>query len=209
VIDGLLGWLTALPAGAIYVVVALLAAVENIFPPVPADTAVAIGAFISGSGRVWAPAIFLLTWVANVAGAAGMYFAARRLGRRFKDAGVGRRLLNPDSLARIQALYASYGTWGIFLSRFIPAARAVVPPFAGIAGLSAPRALIPMAIASGLWYGALTFLVARYVNEIHDVVRFVDRLSTWTLAGAGMVALVIVVIVLARKRTTVSRPGGE
>lgn len=187
--------------GAIYAVVALLAAIENLFPPIPADTAVAIGAFVSGTGRVSTAGIFLLTWGANVAGAAGMYLFARRVGKPFLATRLGRRLVKPASLVRLERWYASHGTWSIFFSRFIPGARAMVPPFAGVAGLSAPRALIPMAAASAIWYGALTFLVARFVTEIHQIARFMDRLSIWTLAGAGGVALVIVVIVLARRRT--------
>lgn len=194
--------------GAIYAVVGLLAAIENVFPPIPADTAVAIGAFVSGTGRVSTVGIFLLTWGANVAGAAGMYVFARRVGKPFLATRLGRRLVRPARLARLERLYASYGTWSIFFSRFIPGARAIVPPFAGVAGLSAPRALIPMAAASAIWYGALTFLVARFVTEIHQVVRIMDRLSMWTLAGAGGVAVVIVVIVVARRRA-VRRVGGS
>lgn len=180
--------------------VGLLAAIENVFPPVPADTAVAIGAFVAGTGRISAPGIFLLTWAANVLGAAGMYLFARHLGRPFMGSRLGARIMTPATFAKLQQLYRSYGIWGIFLSRFIPGARAIVPPFAGVAGLSAPRALIPTAVASGIWYGALTFLVSRYVNEIHEVARLMDRLSIWTLAAAGAVVIVIVVIVLARRR---------
>ena len=197
---GLLAWLAALPAWAIYVVVALVPAVENIFPPVPADVAVAVGAFVSGSGRVWAPAIFFVAWVFNVAGAVGMYFAARKVGRRFMEGRVGRRLFKPAALARLNRFYASYGLWGFFVLRFIPVLRELGPPFAGMTGLSAPRALLPVVVASGLWYGALTFLVSRYVDQIQGVARLVDRLGAWTLAVAAVAAIVIVVVVVARER---------
>ena len=40
---GLVDWLTGLPIGALYVAIAAIAAVENFFPPIPADTIVALG----------------------------------------------------------------------------------------------------------------------------------------------------------------------
>lgn len=189
-----------MPPGAIYAVVALLAAVENIFPPIPADTAVAIGAFVSGTGRVSTVGIFLVTWAANVTGAAGMYVFARHVGKPFLKSRLGERLVKPASLARLERLYKSYGTWGIFFSRFVPGVRAVVPPFAGLAGLSAARALIPMAAASAIWYGALTFLVARFVTEIHQVARVMDRLSTGGLIASGAFVVLVVAFLVWKRR---------
>ncbi len=42
-IEHLIAWLSGLPSIAVYSVIGLLAAIENVFPPVPADTAVVLG----------------------------------------------------------------------------------------------------------------------------------------------------------------------
>jgi len=42
-------------------------------------------------------------------------------------------------------------------------------PFAGIARVPAWRALIPMAVASALYYGALTYVISRLGTDL-DVV---------------------------------------
>ncbi len=162
--------------------IGILAAVENVFPPVPADTAVALGAFLSQGGTVSAGMVFGVTLTANLFSAAAVYVAARTLGRRFFEGRIGRRLLNPSALVRLEDLYRRHGTWGIFLSRFVPGVRAVVPPFAGIARLGAARALIPAGIASGIWYGTLTLVVVVVARGLSDVVRLV--------AGANRVALI-------------------
>ena len=185
----------------------MLAAVENIFPPVPADTAVAIGALVSSRGVVSAPAVFLITWLANVLSAAGVYLAARRLGRPFFQGSLGRRLLRPHALSRLERLYAEHGVWGIFLSRFVPGVRALVPPFAGVAGLGAVAALGPTAAASAIWYGSLTFLVARFANQIGDVVKLVDRFNIWALVIAA--GLVLLVASVAAVRRTGGKAGGQ
>ena len=53
-----------------YAVLALLAAVENVIPPVPSDAAVALGAFLTNRGLTTPLGVFVVTWIANLAGAA-------------------------------------------------------------------------------------------------------------------------------------------
>lgn len=187
--DNILNTLLGLPPTAVYIVVGILAAVENVFPPVPADTAVAIGAFLSTGGSISAQAVFTTTWIANVASAIMVYVAGRTIGRQFFAGRLGQRLLNPAAMARLESLYLKYGMWGIFLSRFLPGLRAVVPPFAGIANLGAWRTIPPMVVASGLWYGTLTFVAATAVRELDQVARFVRGLNVaGAVAGGVLVA---------------------
>jgi membrane protein DedA with SNARE-associated domain len=155
VADRFLEWVSGLPAPAIYAVLALLSAVENVFPPVPADVAVVAGAFLSHRGVTSAPLIGVLCWLANTASSAGMYFYARAHGRRFLQEGWPRRFMPPRTLRALEEAYARHGVYGIFLSRFLPGIRAGVTPFAGVAGLSPLRALVPSATASAIWYAFL------------------------------------------------------
>jgi membrane protein DedA with SNARE-associated domain/uncharacterized tellurite resistance protein B-like protein len=180
-----------LPPLAVYAVLGLLAAVENVIPPVPSDAAVALGAFLSHRGVTRPLAVFLVTWIANLLGAAGVYFAARRYGRRLFASPTGRRLLAPRSLALIEREYLRLGTVGIFISRFLPGIRAVVPPFAGLVGLDVARTFVPMGLASALWYGGITLLGALIGAEwerITALIAGVNRtlgLATLVVAAAG------------------------
>jgi membrane protein DedA with SNARE-associated domain len=203
-VDSILDHLLTLPDWAVYATVGGLAAVENIFPPVPADVAVGIGAFLSGHGTVAASVVFLVTWVANVSSATAVYVAGRTLGRSFFTGRLGRRLIRLKHLETIERLYDGYGSWGIFCSRFIPAARAVVPPFAGIANLSAPRTIIPLAAASAIWYGSLTVLVSATAGQIEDVVRLVSHLN-WAVLALGVIAIGVLVLLWRRR----GRPQGR
>lgn len=174
-----------------YLVVGTLAALENVFPPVPADTAVALGAFLTRGGGVTVAGVYLVTLGANVLSAGLMYATARTWGRGFFQGTVGRRLLRPEALVRIERLYQRYGTWGIFASRFVPGVRAVVPPFAGIAGLSPWRALVPTVTASAIWYGALVLLASQFIQHWEDVERLTTGANRWAagLVGALLLAL--------------------
>lgn len=152
-----LEWVSGLSGPAIYAILVLLSAVENVFPPVPADVAVLVGAFLSHRGLTSAPLVGVSCWLANTASSAGMYFYARAHGRRFFEEGWPRRLMPPETLRALEQAYARHGAYGIFLSRFLPGIRAGVTPFAGVVGLSPLRTLVPSAAASAIWYA---FLVA-------------------------------------------------
>jgi membrane protein DedA with SNARE-associated domain/uncharacterized tellurite resistance protein B-like protein len=162
--------------------------VENVVPPVPSDAAVALGAFLSHRGLTTPVGVFLVTWTANLLGAAAVYVAARRYGRRLFASQTGRRLLAPRSLALIEREYLRFGTVGIFISRFLPGIRAVVPPFAGLVGLGAWRTLLPMAVASVIWYGGITLVGALIGSEWERIVAIVTGINR-TL---GIVTLLVV-----------------
>jgi len=208
-IEDIINALLGLPPTAVYTIIGVLAGVENVFPPVPADTAVAIGAFLSAGGRISAQAVFTVTWIANVVGAIMVYAAGRTIGRPFFRGRLGRRLLNPGAMVRLELLYRNYGTWGIFVSRFIPGLRAVVPPFAGVANLGTLRVVLPLVVASGLWYGVLTFVAATAVREIDEIIEFARRLSLAGVVSAGALVAVVVFAWRRRRRRRLAEDGEQ
>jgi membrane protein DedA with SNARE-associated domain/uncharacterized tellurite resistance protein B-like protein len=168
---------------------------------VPSDAAVALGAFLSIRGLTTPFGVFLVTWVSNLAGAAAVYFLARRYGRRLFATSTGRRLLAPRSLAIIEREYLRFGVIGIFISRFLPGIRAVVPPFAGLVGLSALRTLVPMGVASAMWYGGITILgtvIGSEWERINRIVLSVNR--TLAVVAVLMIAAAVIWYLRARRR---------
>jgi membrane protein DedA with SNARE-associated domain/uncharacterized tellurite resistance protein B-like protein len=175
---------------AVYGVLALLAAVENVVPPVPSDAAVALGAFLSHRGVTTPLLVFLSTWTANLVGAGLVYLGARRFGRRLFATRTGRRLLAPRSLAVIEREYLRFGVAGIFISRFLPGIRAVVPPFAGLVRLGAFRTFLPMAAASAVWYGGITAMGTILGAQWERIVAILEGVNR-------TMAILTVVLVLA------------
>jgi membrane protein DedA with SNARE-associated domain/uncharacterized tellurite resistance protein B-like protein len=173
-----------------------------VIPPVPSDAAVALGAFLSNRGLTTPAIVFLVTWSANLFGAAGVYLASRKYGRRLFASPTGRRLLAPRSLAVIEREYLRFGTAGIFVSRFLPGIRAVVPPFAGLVGLGALRTFVPMGIASAIWYGGITLLGAFIGAEWSRILALIAGVNRTLGLAAGVVIVGVVVwrLLVARRR---------
>lgn len=185
--QSVLDWLVTLPLAALYASLGAIAAIENFFPPIPADTVVALGSFLAAQGHGSPLAAFLAVWAGNVTGAMIMY----GLGRRYGAARIERRLMGAKGAgaeARLQALYARFGPAALFFSRFIPGVRAIVPPFAGALRVPVPTATIAIAGASAIWYGLISYLGFRVGSDW-------ERL-TGLMARSGKVAAVIAAVVL-------------
>lgn len=198
-LDSFLDWLAALPTPAIYGTLALLSAVENVFPPVPADVAVALGAFLAQRGELVAPLLGFVCWLANCASAALTYFLGRSYGPEFFAHGWRRQLLPPEAMRALHDAYQRHGAAGIFISRFLPGIRAAVTPFAGVAGLSALRALLPAALASAIWYALLIAAGTALGLQWHAVRELVERV-TGALGLLGGLLAAAAVLWLWRRR---------
>lgn len=190
--QSVLTYLAGLPPAVTYLVLAGGAALENIVPPVPADTFVLAGAFLAASGRANPWIVFLATWLANVVSALAVYGLARKWGSAFFDRPVGRWLLRPRQLERISHFYERWGPHAIAFSRFLPAFRAVVPVFAGISHVSFPRVALPVAIASAGWYGMLVVLGTTAGRNIGRLLELIDRAGIVLIIAAGVIGIVLV-----------------
>jgi membrane protein DedA with SNARE-associated domain len=207
-LDQLLDALASLPLVPTYLVLMLLAALENVFPPVPADTAVALGAFLARRGEVSVVPLAALCWLSNVASAAGTYAFARRHAQGFFREGWGRRLVGPRTLGALEEAYRRWGVAGIFASRFLPGLRAAVTPFAGIAGLGAVRALAPAALASAIWYAFLAwagFALAENWAAVKELVKDANRV----LAVIAVAATLLVTFWIWRRTRRAGAPRGD
>ena len=191
--DSFFLWLNSVPIGTLYIALGAVAAIENVFPPVPADTVVALGSFLAARGRGSVVAAFLATWTGNVGSAMIMY----ALGRRYGAAKLERRLLGntaPSAEQRLEQLYGRYGVVALFASRFIPGVRALVPPFAGALRVPALRAGLAIASASAIWYGTVSYLGFTLGGNWQRVMQLITEYARVLAATAALLLLVGAVI---------------
>ncbi len=198
-LESITGWLGDLPLGSLYLTILVLSAFENFFPPFPSDAVIAFGAFLADRAHGAAFTVFFLGWFGNVSGA-GITYA---LGRRFGSKAFLRRLekyAGPDAEQRIKQLHKRYGFGGLFVSRFLPGVRAIVPPFAGAMKLPAARVLLSVASASAVWFALITFLAFR-AGENWDVVEgYLVRSGKVAAAIAIGIVLLSVALWLYKRR---------
>jgi membrane protein DedA with SNARE-associated domain len=200
-VQSVFDWLTGLPAWALYLSVGVVAAIENVFPPIPADTVVAFGSFVAARANDPVVGVWLATLVGNVGSAMALYFVGRRYGAERLEQRFQRKGMQSAEL-RLRTLYGRYGLLALFISRFLPGVRAVVPPVAGALRVPAARVAVVMLAASALWYGVVTYVSYRVGADWETLSR---RLGTMQRdAGYVSVALaalgVLIWLVIRRRR---------
>jgi membrane protein DedA with SNARE-associated domain len=201
VAQSLLDWLVTLPAAALYVVLGLVAAIENFVPPFPADVTVAFGSFLAAQGHEATLAmVALVTWTCNVAGAMAVYALARRYGaERFERRLAGKHAQSWD--ARLHRMFDRYGTLAVLVGRFVPGVRALVPAVAGAVRAPVLKTMFLIGLASAIWYGAITYIAYRVGSNWETVRTTIGKYSTVAgIIAAAVLAAGIVTWLLGRRR---------
>lgn len=195
-----LDWLLTLGNGTLYAVLALASMVENLFPPFPADVVVAFGGFVAAQGDGTEAAVFVAAWLGNVFGAAIVYI----LGRRFGARRLERRLAGPNAAsrdARLRALFGRYGITAVFVSRFVPGVRALVPAFAGALRLNPVWTMAMIASASAIWYGLITWVAFRVGADWEHLRALLAHYSrAAAIIGTTLLALGVLAWLVIRRR---------
>lgn len=187
----ILQWLVGLPEWLIYLIVGIAAAVENIIPPIPADLVVVIGGVIAGAGYSDPLVLFGAVWIGNTGSALLMYALGRRYGKNFFHGRPGRYLLAPRQVAALERAYARFGFPIIFTSRFLPVFRPVVPVFAGVSRLGFWRTALPLALASGVWYGFLVYLGSVAGANWRALLLSLEEVGGWLWIAVGVLLLAV------------------
>ena len=201
ILDAISDWVSGIPLPAMYALMALTSFIEGIFPPVPADVAVGLIAFIAARRGANFTLTAVLIILGSVAGAMTMYAIARRYGAawmhaRLKKAGV-------DNLEkRLEVMYSRYGLTALLVSRMIPLLRMVAPPMAGAIRIPPIRTAFVFLIVSTVWYGAITWMAFR-VGDDWDVMQvavahFAKQVGVVALIALGLI-IAIVFIVMKRR----------
>lgn len=201
----ILDTLSRMPVFWAYVMVATIAYLENIIPPIPGDLVLVYGGYLAGVGVLewwWVGALGTL---ASTAGFMTLFMAGQRWGER--------RLFNQKvrwvSFARmVQAREWMHkrGYWIIVFNRFLAGTRAVIALVAGASGLDVRRASVLSFVSAAGWTAilvALGFLVGDNLNLVKRWLTLYGQVVLGVLVGGILLRLLFGFL---WKRLTLRRP---
>ena len=108
---------------------------------------------------------------------------------------------------RVEAAYRQYGWVALFVSRFLPGLRAVVPAAAGALKIPFWEVTIIFTIASGVWYGGISWIAFHVGRDWESVRDAVVKVGRNVGIGAILAAMVLIIIgwrLIKRRRTAVA-----
>lgn len=199
--DALLGWLAGVPLLALYALIFGASFVEGILPLMPGDFAAALLAFfMARAGGSLFPTIVAVT-VGSILGAIVMWWVGRRFGAEWLAAQLGRfGLVKTEARVeaaeqRVEDAYRQYGWIALFVSRFVPGVRTVVPAAAGAIGLPLWEVTIIFSLASLIWYGGISWIAFHLGRDWASVRAALEIVARDVGIGAIVAAVVVVVLV--------------
>ncbi len=127
---------------------------ENLFPPLPGDTFVMLGAILVGKGQLAFLPSYISTTVGSMIGFMTLYFLGRKLGRRFFEDKTS-RFFSQDHFDRVLRWFDRYGYVVIGFNRFLSGFRGVVSLGAGIVRMNMKIVILLGLLSCLIWNGIL------------------------------------------------------
>jgi membrane-associated protein len=203
---GLTGWLAALPAWLLLLAVFMLPALEAstlLGVVLPGETAVLLGGVFAHQGSLPLATVMIAAVVGAVAGDTAGYALGARLGPKLGNRTADRRA---ERVQRAREFVRRHGAPAVFLGRWVPVMRALVPLIAGGSGMPYRRFALYNVTGGAVWgvaVAGLGYLAAAAYGQATQLLG---------LAGAAVVvalAVVAVGVVLVRRRRRGNDRGPE
>jgi len=138
----------------VYVLVFLVAYIENIFPPAPSDLLIVFAGSLAGVGHGGLIGSLVAATLGSTAGFLTMYKVGQWFGRKILDEGKI-AFLPRKAILKIEGWFVRYGYWVIIGNRFLAGTRAVVSFFAGLSDLDLRKTLVLSFFSSLIWNSVL------------------------------------------------------
>lgn len=147
---------------------------------------VGLGA-LAGAGQLSFPLIFLLTVLGAIVGDALSYWFGHIYKQRIKSIWPISR--HPSLVARGEVYFNKHGGKSVFVGRFIPGVKAVIPGIAGMMGMEPWRFTVINIVSAFVW--AAAHLLPAVAAGL--VLRFLGGMSTRLMVFAGLVIVLLLV----------------
>jgi len=131
-----------------YLIVALFIAGEGLAIPFPTDTTLVTAAAFAAHGRLSLAVVFLVATASATAGSTAAFVIGRRGGDFFERHA---HRVHPRVLMRTRQFFERHGAAAVFSGRFIPFARMIIAPMAGLSSMSFARFALFNTCGAAVW----------------------------------------------------------
>ena len=193
-------WLAAAILKIGYPGIVLLMAIESSLVPFPSELVMPPAGYQISQGNMTWTQVLLAGMAGSLAGAYFNYFLAVYLGRPFLLR-YGKYFFVPrHRLEQCDSFFARHGEITTFVGRLIPVIRQLISLPAGLARMGLLKFTFYTALGAGIWITVLTY-IGFVVGKNQELLRrYMTDATLWTLAGAGLLIFVYVMVYKHRAR---------
>lgn len=188
-LTGLAGWTADVIAALGAPGVALLTALENLFPPIPSEVVLPLAGYLASRGELNLVLAIVASTIGSLLGAIVLYEAAAALGlERIQRVLEKVPLMDSKDLERAQGWFDRHGSAAVFFGRFVPGIRSLVSIPAGTGDLSRPKFWLYTLAGSAIWN--TIWVMAGWA--LGSAWRSIGRYSDWI--NYAIIAVIVVAV---------------
>lgn len=205
----MLRWIEQAVGAFGYPAVALLMALENVFPPIPSEVIMPLAGWATERGPLTLAGVVFAGTAGSLLGSLVLYALGARLGAERLRAWTARHghwvLLTTADFDRTIAWFRNRGVWAVLVARLVPGIRSLVSVPAGAARMPLGRFVGLTALGTVVWVGALAWL-GRILGPDHGLVERYLGPAAAAVLGALAVAYVVRALRMRRRRPAEGGP---
>ncbi|MBD5431027.1 DedA family protein [Lactobacillus agrestimuris] len=165
-----------------YFAVAILIAIENVFPPIPSEVILSFSGFLTHKTAMNVFGLVIASTTGALIGALILYWIGtllneERLKKLLKHKFFKKLGFKEDDVSRTIAWFDRHGVKAIFFGRCIPVIRSLISIPAGIAKVSLPKFIILTTLGSLIWNTVLIALGSYTGKNWHVIVQIFEEYS--------------------------------
>lgn len=169
-----------------YLGIAVLIAIENIFPPIPSEVILSFGGFLTLHSQLNIIGVIIASTIGNILGAVILYLIGKLLNKErlynIIDGKIGKVLyLKKDDIDKSEKWFLDKGKYTVFFCRFVPIVRSLISIPAGTTKMKFSLFLILTLLGSSIWNTVLVCLGAFAGEAWENISNSVDLFAKTTL----------------------------
>jgi undecaprenyl-diphosphatase len=162
----------------------------------PGEFTVILGGVIAGQGTISVVPLIGIVWICAMAGDSVSFLIGHKVGRQFMLKHGKRLGITEERFAKVEDYFDRHGGKTIVIGRFLGFVRPLAPFIAGSSRMTYRRFLPYSVVGTGLWGSTLCLLGYVFYRSFSKVSKIVGQATL----GLGVVAVLVVVIIFARRR---------
>ncbi|MEG2814171.1 MAG: DedA family protein [Oscillospiraceae bacterium] len=180
-----------------YFGIALLIAIENIFPPIPSEVILTFGGFMTTHSELKIWGVVLVATIGSIVGALVLYGIGRlltpqRLGKIIDKWGHILRVKKED-IQKAEGWFNKRGNLTVFFCRFIPIIRSLISIPAGMSHMNMGKFLIYTTLGTSIWNIVLVCLGSFAGENWEVIVGYINTYSHIVLLILAVIAVILII----------------
>lgn len=195
-------WALRLMESLGYAGIAIIVALENLFPPIPSEIVLPFAGFLTRRSTLTVPGAIAASTIGSLIGALILYGLGRVANPQqlYRIARNRYSPINEADLRKAGRWFDRYGPWTVLFCRMVPTLRSLISIPAGLVRMSPPVFLLYTLAGTLVWNSALVGIGAALGAAWHRVTFWLDYYDRICLFLLAFLALAVLAWLMIRRR---------